>query len=248
MKKIYLWSIGLLLAGQFSCKNNQNKVVLSNSEPIVGLTDVEDLNKIDSWESLMSAEKWRGYNQASLPSNWQISDSIISCLGLAGDVGGDIISTKMYENFELSWSWKISPEGNSGVFYHVIEDTIYHSPYQTAPEYQLLDDVGFPSPIEDWQKTGANYAMHIANDAKRLNAVGEWNSSRIIFDHGKVSHYLNGALIVSFDKFTPEWELLRNSGKWTDYPDYGKANKGYLALQDHGSGVWFKAVKIRSLD
>ncbi len=206
MKKIYLWSIGLLLAGQFSCKNNQNKVVLSNSEPIVGLTDVEDLNKIDSWESLMSAEKWRGYNQASLPSNWQISDSIISCLGLAGDVGGDIISTKMYENFELSWSWKISPEGNSGVFYHVIEDTIYHSPYQTAPEYQLLDDVGFPSPIEDWQKTGANYAMHIANEAKRLNAVGEWNSSRIIFDHGKVSHYLNGALIVSFDKFTPEWQ------------------------------------------
>jgi len=53
---------------------------------------------------------------------------------------------------------------------------------------------------------------------------------------------------VSFDKFTPEWEVLRNSGKWTDYPDYGKANMGYLALQDHGSGVWFKAVKIRSLD
>ena len=54
--------------------------------------------------------------------------------------------------------------------------------------------------------------------------------------------------ILTFDKFTPEWEVLRNSGKWTDYPDYGKANMGYLALQDHGSGVWFKAVKIRSLD
>ena len=53
---------------------------------------------------------------------------------------------------------------------------------------------------------------------------------------------------TNFDKFTSEWQALRNSGKWSDYPDYGKANLGYLALQDHGSGVWFKAVKIKSLD
>ena len=199
------------------------------------------------WESLMDASKWRGYNQNILPTNWSITDSLISCFGKAGDMGGDIISTQKYANFEFSWEWKISSEGNSGVFYHVIEDTIYHSPYQTAPEYQLLDDVDFPSPIEDWQKTGANYAMHPANDLKVLKAVGEWNSSSIIFDHGKVSHYLNGALIVSFDKFTPEWQALRGSGKWVDYPDYGKANTGFLGLQDHGSGVWFKEVKIKDL-
>jgi hypothetical protein len=199
------------------------------------------------WESLMDATKWRAYNQNILPANWSITDSLISCFGKAGDMGGDIISTQKYANFEFSWEWKISSEGNSGVFYHVIEDTIYHSPYQTAPEYQLLDDVDFPSPIEDWQKTGANYAMHPANDQKVLKAVGEWNSSRIIFDHGKVSHYLNGALIVSFDKFTPEWQALRGSGKWVDYPDYGKANTGFLGLQDHGSGVWFKEVKIKDL-
>ena len=89
--------------------------------------------------------------------------------------------------------------------------------------------------------------MHIANDQKKLKAVGEWNSSRIVFNKGKVSHYLNGALIVSFDKFTPQWEALRNSGKWSDYPDYGKANKGHLALQDHGSGVWFREVKVKDL-
>jgi hypothetical protein len=199
------------------------------------------------WESLMDASKWRAYNQNLLPSNWSITDSLISCFGKAGDLGGDIISIQEYTNFEFSWEWKISLEGNSGVFYHVIEDTIYHSPYQTAPEYQLLDDVNFPSPIEDWQKTGANYAMHPANEKKVLKAVGEWNSSRIIFDHGKVSHYLNGALIVSFDKFTPEWQALRGSGKWVDYPDYGKANTGFLGLQDHGSGVWFKEVKIKDL-
>ena len=222
-----------------SCKevkktqSDQSNILLKAAEP--------------EWESLMDASKWRAYNQNILPTNWSIADSLISCFGKAGDMGGDIISTQKYANFEFSWEWKISSEGNSGVFYHVIEDTIYHSPYQTAPEYQLLDDVDFPSPIEDWQKTGANYAMHPANDQKVLKAVGEWNSSRIIFDHGKVSHYLNGALIVSFDKFTPEWQALRGSGKWVDYPDYGKANTGFLGLQDHGSGVWFKEVKIKDL-
>ncbi|MEJ6623829.1 MAG: DUF1080 domain-containing protein [Flavobacteriaceae bacterium] len=222
-----------------SCKevkktqSDQSNILLKAAEP--------------EWESLMDASKWRAYNQNILPTNWSITDSLISCFGKAGDMGGDIISTQKYANFEFSWEWKISSEGNSGVFYHVIEDTIYHSPYQTAPEYQLLDDVDFPSPIEDWQKTGANYAMHPANDQKVLKAVGEWNSSRIIFDHGKVSHYLNGALIVSFDKFTPEWQALRGSGKWVDYPDYGKANTGFLGLQDHGSGVWFKEVKIKDL-
>tara|TARA_B110000503_G_scaffold25003_1_gene39474 strand:- start:511 stop:1197 length:687 start_codon:yes stop_codon:yes gene_type:complete len=222
-----------------SCKevkktqSDQSNILLKAAEP--------------EWESLMDATKWRAYNQNILPTNWSIADSLISCFGKAGDMGGDIISTQKYANFEFSWEWKISSEGNSGVFYHVIEDTIYHSPYQTAPEYQLLDDVDFPSPIEDWQKTGANYAMHPANDQKVLKAVGEWNSSRIIFDHGKVSHYLNGALIVSFDKFTPEWQALRGSGKWVDYPDYGKANTGFLGLQDHGSGVWFKEVKIKDL-
>ena len=222
-----------------SCKevkktqSDQSNILLKAAEP--------------EWESLMDASKWRAYNQNILPTNWSITDSLISCFGKAGDMGGDIISTQKYANFEFSWEWKISSEGNSGVFYHVIEDTIYHSPYQTAPEYQLLDDVDFPSPIEDWQKTGANYAMHPANDLKVLKAVGEWNSSSIIFDHGKVSHYLNGALIVSFDKFTPEWQALRGSGKWVDYPDYGKANTGFLGLQDHGSGVWFKEVKIKDL-
>ncbi len=235
----YLLGLVLILLMGSACKeslkNNSQESSISSQEAEV------------PWESLMDPNKWRGYNQDYLPSNWQITDSLMSCYGMAGDVGGDIITKAQYANFEFSWEWKISPEGNSGAFYHVVEDTIYHSPYQTAPEYQLLDDVGFPSPIEDWQKTGANYAMHIANDQKKLKAVGEWNSSRIVFNKGKVSHYLNGELIVSFDKFTPQWEKLRNSGKWSDYPDYGKANKGHLALQDHGSGVWFREVKVKDL-
>ena len=46
---------------------------------------------------------------------------------------------------------------------------------------------------------------------------------------------------------TPEWNALRDSGKWKDAPDYGKAKTGRIALQDHGSVFWFRNVKIRTI-
>lgn len=236
MKNLFL-SV-LILAMITACKQ-EKKESQAKSEVVEADTG--------EWESLNEATDWRGYNMDSLPSNWSIKDGIIECYGKAGDVGGDIISQKQYDNFELVFDWKISKGGNSGVFYHVVEDTIYHSPYQTGPEYQVLDDEGFSDPLEDWQTAGANYAMHAANDKKELKPVGEWNSAKIRFDNGKVEHWLNGQKIVSFDKNSEDWKKKRNSGKWNDFPDYGKTENGYLALQDHGAGVWFRNVKVRRL-
>lgn len=237
--KLRIVIIGLLLLVG-ACKNTEKKKV---EKP----TAEEDEVVASEWVDLMDPSDWRGYNQDSLPSNWSIKDNIIECFGEAGDVGGDIISMETYDNFEFAFEWKITKGGNSGAFYHVVEDTIYHSPYETGPEYQLLDDVGFEEPIEDWQKTGANYAMHVANENKTLKPVGEWNTSKIVFNRGKAEHWLNGQKIVEFDKNSQDWLEKRNSGKWNEFPDYGKSNDGYLALQDHGAGVWFRNVKVRRL-
>ena len=234
MKKVLLFLIASLVL--ISCKNKEKSI-----------KDESSVEEQAEWISLMDASLWRGYNKNSLPGNWKIDEKQIECFGAAGGEGGDIISTQQYDNFELYLEWKISKGGNSGVFYHIIEDKIHNGPYQTAPEYQILDDVGFPEPLEDWQKTGANYAMHVANENKELKSVGQWNATTIIFNHGKVEHWLNGKKIVAFDKFTEDWQKRRNSGKWNDYPDYGKANTGYLGLQDHGGGVWFRNVKVKPL-
>ncbi len=229
--------LGLVL---YACKGEKK------TEPESAKTEQAVMEEKE-WESLMDEGDWRGYNQDSLPDNWSIKDGIIECYGKAGDVGGDIISAEQYDNFELSLEWKITEGGNSGFHYHVVEDTIYHSPYETGPEYQLLDDAGFKEPLEDWQTAGANYAMHVANDKKSLKPVGEWNTTKVRFDHGKVEHWLNGEKIVEFDKNSEDWKTRRNSGKWNDYPDYGNTNSGYFGLQDHGAGVWFRDVKVRRL-
>ena len=191
---------------------------------------------------------WHNYNDTGAIKSWTIEDGALVCLGTAKDAhGGDIVTDKEYENFELSWDWKMTPTGNSGLMYHVVEDAKYQATYHTGPEYQMIDDVGFPSKLEEWQKTGADYAMNLPNDKKVVKPVGEWNSSKIIFNKGTVEHWLNGEMIVSFKAWDDKWNKEKATGKWKDFPDYGLAKKGRIALQDHGNKVYFRNIMIKEL-
>ena len=205
----------------------------------------------DGWQLLFDGKTlsgWKGYNQQSCGPRWVVKDGNLTCLGEGGGMGYDIVTTRKFSNFELSVDWKISPKGNSGIFYHVVEDTMYHSPYETAPEYQLIDDLGWPDKLEEWQKTGADYAMHTADTlAKHLNPVGEWNTSRIIFNNNHVEHWLNGKKIVEFTSYTDDWNRRRMEGKWKGFPGYARAKEGPVGLQNHGSPIWFRNIKIRVL-
>ncbi|GAB3009472.1 DUF1080 domain-containing protein [Niabella terrae] len=204
------------------------------------------------WESLFDGKTlsgWHGYNRGDATvKNWTIIDGALVCLGAAAhDTGGDIVTNKQYENFELAWEWKVDKGSNSGVMYHVIEDKKYHGPYETGPEYQIIDDVNFPGKLEEWQQAGADYAMHVAGPNKKLKPVGEWNNSRIIYNKGHVEHWLNGQKIVEFQAYTEDWKKKRTTGKWKDYPGYATVQKGFIALQDHGKRAYFKNIRIREL-
>lgn len=203
------------------------------------------------WISLFdgkSLKGWHGYNKTGVVKNWEIEDGALVCLGAAKDAsGGDIVSDKKFSNFELKWEWKVDKGSNSGVMYHVLEGPKWHSPYETGPEYQIIDDVTFPEHLEEWQKAGADYAMTPANDQKVLKPVGEWNTSKIIYNKGHVEHWLNGKKIVEFDANSADWKKKRAEGKWKDYPDYAKSMTGEIALQDHGDKAYYKHIMIREL-
>lgn len=243
------WIVFFLYAGIIgeisSCKPDGEVVYTS-----------EDVNKSptegDDWISIFdgsSLDGWRGYNEDTLPSNWIMEEGSLKTLGTTGGSGGDIIyALDQYDNFELTWSWKLSTGGNSGVFYHVVEGKQYHAPYENAPEYQVLDDLGFPEAIEDWQKVGVDYAMYTAEaNTKLVKPAGEWNTSRILFTPQKAEHWLNGQKLLEFVPWSEDWHKRKNEGKWRDYPDYGMAKTGYISIQDHGSPCWFKDIKIRKL-
>ncbi|MFO7853097.1 MAG: 3-keto-disaccharide hydrolase [Bacteroidota bacterium] len=214
------------------------------------INELSELEESEGWELLFNGENlnnWKAYN-ADGTGTWMIEDGLLAASGEGSDRTGYIITRNQYENFDLKFEWKIAPEGNSGVMYQVIESERYPTPYLTGPEYQLVDDVGYPSELEEWQKTGADYAMYPPDKSKKdLKPVGEWNSSRIIFDNGHVEHWLNGEKILEFEAWTDEWFEHKNSGKWGNTPGYGLSSLGHISLQDHGSKIWFRNMKIKEL-
>jgi hypothetical protein len=208
--------------------------------------------KADGWVLLFdgnTTDGWRGYKMDKMPFNWSCEDGCLVVQGTGmGETANDIITVDQYGDFDLYLEWAISPGGNSGIFFHVLEDD-YPSTYATGPEYQLIDDAGYPGKLEDWQQTGANYAMHPADDSKKkLKPVGEFNSSEIRVKNGHVTHRLNSEIIVEYDLWTDAWYKLAREGKWKDYPGYGMAKKGHIGLQDHGSYVRFRNIKLKVED
>lgn len=202
-----------------------------------------------------TTDGWRGYNNETMPKKWEVINGELTFntelkLEKDWDGGNDIIYYReQFENFELYLEWKLPKGGNSGVFYHVQEG--YNAPHNISPEYQILDDDGWEeinnAKLKNWQKAGANYGMHEPNISKKLNPSGQWNSSRIIHDNNKVEHWLNGKIILSFSKDSDDWNKKRNSEIFRDKTDYGKFKKGYIALQDHDTPIWFRNIRIKKL-
>lgn len=205
----------------------------------------------DNWMYLFdgtSVDGWRGYNEKTLPEGWVIEEGMLKSLGRGGDIGGDIVYGKEeFGEFELSLEWKIAEGGNSGIFYHVLEGGKYKAPYNNAPEYQVIDQIGFPQKLEPWQSIGADYGMYEPDFEGAVKKAGEWNTSRIVFTNEKVSYFLNGKKTVEYVPWSEDWTKRKEEGKWKDYPDYGIAKKGLIGLQDHGSYIWYKNIKIKKL-
>ncbi|MGY5851165.1 3-keto-disaccharide hydrolase [Salegentibacter sp. F14] len=250
MRKVIITAMMGILT--IACKNSEKNVEkeVASSEEVSQNTQSED-----QWKYLFegeNAEGWRAYNGekgTGLPQGWIVEDNTLKSLGEGGDLGGDIVyGEEEFDEFELYLEWKISPEGNSGVFYHVVEDKNFDSPYFAAPEYQIIDQEGFPHKLELWQSIGADYGMYDPNyDQSDLRPVGEWNTTRIRFTEEKVTYWLNGKKTVEFEPWSADWEKRKKEGKWKDYPEYGKAKSGLIGLQDHGSYTWFRNIKIKEL-
>jgi hypothetical protein len=237
MKNFILYSFLAILAGSCATNNPPKDNVLSDRE------------KNNGWKLLFDGKTmngWRTY-QNKTSDSWSVKDGALYCTGSAtnkSDMRADLITTDQYQNFELSIDWKISPKGNSGIMYHVTEE--YPAAYLSGPEYQLIDDKNFPEKLEDWQKTGANYAMDPAPTAEP-HAPGEWNHTKILVNGAHVEHWLNNKKIVEYEMWTDAWKKEKMEGKWKDAPGYGMARKGHIALQDHGSEAWFRNIMIREL-
>ncbi|MEM1096972.1 MAG: DUF1080 domain-containing protein [Bacteroidota bacterium] len=187
---------------------------------------------------------WRSYKSDAVSPGWSVADGVLTFTPGEGN-GGDIMTRGQYGDFDLSFEFNVSPEGNSGVIYRVVED--YDASWQSGPEYQVIDDDGYPADLLPAQKTGSNYDLQPPSmDA--FTAPGEWQSGRIKIEDGAVEHYLNGELIVEYTLGDAAWAAQRDASKFIDYPGYGASERGHIAFQDHGNPVAYRNIRIRTLD
>lgn len=196
------------------------------------------------WRTLFdgtSTSAWRGFRSDAMPDGWRVAGGVLSKDGPVPD----IVSRDQFGDFELELDWRIGEAGNSGVFYRGTEE--YDRIYWSAPEYQLLDDIKGEDNKTRLTCAGAAYALY-PSPPGHLKPVGEWNQARIVARGPHVEHWLNGVKLLEFEQGSPDWNGKVLASKFKDWPDFGKAMRGHLAIQgDHPGELAFRSIRIREL-
>lgn len=231
-------SLGLLAVGAAACARQINT---ASSPTQAGARSAGESTA--GWRSLFDGKTtagWRGFRQATIPAGWQVVDGALTRVGQ----GGDIVSTEQYANFELSLQWKVAPGANSGIMYRVTEDT--NATYYSGPEMQVLDDERHADGKSRLTAAGSDYALY-PSPTGVVHPAGEWNAVRIVVNGNHVEHWLNGVKVVEYELGSADWEKRVADSKFKQWPQYGRAKSGYIALQDHGDWVAYRNIKIKVL-
>ena len=246
---------GIIVLGIFlSCTGRKN----STTEPEGTKQEADIVQASEDWISLFDGETltgWKRFGADEIGPLWTVEDGAIKCDGQghgegSPEFGGSLITLGMFKNFELELEWRISEGGNSGILYHVVEKSEYSHAYVTGPEFQVRDDGPGDSTLSgDNKMAGSSYDMYAAPPTKTLKPVMEWNTAKIVYNDGKVEHWLNGEKVVEFDENSEEYKERFEQSKWStgEYPHWNTYNEGSIALQDHGAAVWYRKIRIRVL-
>lgn len=200
-----------------------------------------------AWKPLFDGKSlagWRAYNKTATPPGpgWVVENGILKKKDKVA--GGDIITEKKFNNFELAWEWKVMPGANNGVKYLVTEER------PTAPghEYQMLDDERHPDGKIGPKRQTASFYEVIAPVADRpTKPAGEWNTSRILLQGNHVEHWLNGKKVVEYELGSDAVKAAVALSKFKNAKGFGEKIEGHIMLTDHQDEAWFRNMKIREL-
>jgi hypothetical protein len=203
-----------------------------NSAPpdFVALFNGKDLS---GWKGLvenpvkrarMSKDELAAAQQAadkSMRDHWQAKDGVLNFDGK----GKSLCTAKDYGDFELWCDWKITPDGDSGIY------------LRGSPQVQIWDP-NSKSGRRDHSVGSGGLHNNIKNPnipSKRAdNPIGEWNHFRILLVGDKATIYLNNELVLQNVTYENMWEK--------DKPLYPT---GQIELQNHHSPLFFKNIYIR---
>ncbi len=202
---------------------------------------------------------WRSAYKTSFPTDgsWYIENGTLNVRGSNGAEsrnGGDILTEDEFGAFDLQFEFKITDTANSGVKYFVTESE-KNQGSAIGLEYQILDDDKHPDAKlgSIGNRTMASLydlipALRIGQQRREKFPVGEWNRGRIVvFPDGKVEHWINGWKVIEYQRGTQYFYALVARSKYANWPNFGMAEKGHILLQEHGTNVSYRSIKIKPL-
>jgi len=204
------------------------------------------------WEIIFdgsSTDKLRGYKMAGFPDAWKVENGALVAQTNVPNV--DLVTKETYTNFDLTLEWAMSKAGNSGIFYNVQENSSHESGNGNSPnwldnfEFQLLDDIDF-NDHEPRRSSGSLYDL-ITPVNKHLKPVGEYNTARLLVDHGHVEQWINGEKVVEYELGSKEINDLISKSKYRNNPNFAKSTSGHIMFQHHGQTVWLRNIKVKRL-
>jgi hypothetical protein len=206
---------------------------------------LSDNEKKEGWQLLFDGKSGRGWHaigKKEFPAKgWVVRDGILSHEARGG--GGDIVTDAQFDDFELTFEWRIAPGANSGLKYNLLAPD-----KGVGCEYQLLDDGKHPDgKLHDGtRKTAGLYDVLAPAGTVSPKPPGEWNQSRIIVHGPHVEHWLNGTKSVEFAFGSDALKAAVMASKFKTTPEWSDKRKSPILLQDHGDAIDFRNIKIRS--
>lgn len=189
-----------------------------NGKDLTGWQGLVDNPLVRAKMRSVDLERRQAEANMMVPSNWSVKDG---CIWFNGK-GNNLCSVTEYGDFEMLVDWKITKDGDSGIY------------LRGTPQVQIWDtsrtDVG--------AQVGSgglyNNQVYPSKPLKVAdNQVGEWNTFRILMVGEKVSVWLNGELVVDNVKMENYWD-----------PKIPIFPKGPIELQAHGTDLAFRDIYV----
>ena len=201
---------------------------------VIGMAGGAQRARAEEWKTLFNGMDLSGWKAIDGPmASWKVEDGLLYC---SGGGGGWISTADEYVNFELELQFRVPPGGNSGVF--------LRAPHQGNPafagmEIQILDDDAPEyAQLQPFQYCGSLYGV-VAPKVRASKKAGQWQTMHIACNGRSVKVKLNDVAIV-------DAMLNEHKEKEGEHPGIKRAS-GYVGLQNHGTRLDFKLVRLRML-
>ena len=209
------------------------------------------------WKLLFDGKTSKGWSalQKKISGQWMENSKWIAFCALIGrERGGQrgrYRNAGRIQRVRSSFDFILTPGANSGVKYFVTLSE-NNSGSAIGLEYQLLDDSLHADAKlgRDGDRTIASlYDLIPSVKQKRfVHPIGQWNTGRIIvYPNNHVEHYLNGVKVLEYERGSAAFRELVAISKFKVWSNFGEATKGHILLQDHGTSVSFRSIKIKVL-